>query len=45
VEMLGGSVVDFVMELSPKVVAAVLFDATVSIFFLRWMRGNVWFSQ
>jgi len=31
--MLGGSVVDFVVELCPKIAAAVLFDATASILF------------
>jgi hypothetical protein len=31
--MFGGSVVVFVMELHPKVVAAMLFDATVSTLF------------
>ncbi len=43
--MSGGSVVDFLVELCSKLVAAVLFDAAVSTPFLRWMRVNVWFSQ
>ena len=39
--MFGGSVVSFVMEFHPEVVAAMLFNATDS--FVRWMIGNVWY--
>jgi len=42
--MLGGSVVDFVVELHPKSSCCSVVRCDCNHSFLRWMRENVWFD-